>query len=363
LFHLFFFYLQPPPDEHTGHIDCHCGHHANETPSEARTGGRYHLHGSCFWSCCGADWDNLSCKTRVVCNSLSPLIYFILFYFFFWFSVYLILILFFILPLQPPPDDHSGHIDCHCAHHANETPAELRKSHHIHLNSSCFWSCCGARWDNPKCTKPKKVEPAVRVKAGNHDGFIDCHCGHHTNQTAKEFATDFRTHLDTACFWSCCGARWDIGYCRNSKLRCVEPEPEKKEERKPVCEKGHPLHTLKVADLIKEASAYHHCAICNGCRRRITPEETDYHCYACNYDLCPECLKKMFGDPAPYTLKCDKGHPLHTLTVADLAKEVPEYKPCAICNGCRRKIMPPEIDRHCYACNYDLCPECAEKKK
>ena len=47
--------------------------------------------------------------------------------------------------------EHTGHIDCRCGHQKNDTADDLRRHHRIHLNSACFWSCCGARWDDLSC--------------------------------------------------------------------------------------------------------------------------------------------------------------------------------------------------------------------
>ena len=52
---------------------------------------------------------------------------------------------------QPRRYVHTGHIKCRCTHQKNDTVAELRRSHRIHLNIRCFWSCCGARWDDSIC--------------------------------------------------------------------------------------------------------------------------------------------------------------------------------------------------------------------
>ena len=55
--------------KHTGHIDCHCCHHTDETVEEALSGGRIHLNSACFWSCCHARWDDFDCKKQdIVCE-------------------------------------------------------------------------------------------------------------------------------------------------------------------------------------------------------------------------------------------------------------------------------------------------------
>ena len=61
--------------EHTGHIDCHCLHHKNETVAEARVGGRIHLNSSCFWSCCHARWDDFTCKAAPSSGCISEKVF------------------------------------------------------------------------------------------------------------------------------------------------------------------------------------------------------------------------------------------------------------------------------------------------
>jgi len=51
--------------EHWGHIQCHCGHHADESVQEAKTNGRIHLDGQCMWSCCKANWSDFVCTCPV----------------------------------------------------------------------------------------------------------------------------------------------------------------------------------------------------------------------------------------------------------------------------------------------------------
>jgi len=51
--------------EHWGHIECNCGHRANETLEEAKTRHRIHLNGRCKWSCCGANWSDMLCTAAV----------------------------------------------------------------------------------------------------------------------------------------------------------------------------------------------------------------------------------------------------------------------------------------------------------
>jgi len=176
--------------EHTGHIDCHCLHEANESVEEARTSGRIHLNSSCFWSCCGARWDDFNCTRN------SP----------------------------PDPHEHTGHIDCHCLHHANESVREAHNAGRIHLNDSCFWSCCGARWDDFNCTnpsggRPESDEDTPGGDSHEHTGHIDCHCLHQTDETVEEARSSGKIHLNTSCFWSCCGARWDDFTCTRNSVR------------------------------------------------------------------------------------------------------------------------------------------------
>jgi len=181
--------------EHTGHIDCHCLHHANESVQEARNAGRVHLNSACFWSCCHARWDDFVCKnstggdndsdTSGDSDSDAP----------------------------SSSHEHTGHIDCHCLHHTDETVEEARTGGRIHLNGSCFWSCCHANWDDFTC---KNGGGAPRSSSHEHTGHIDCHCLHHANESVQEARTAGRIHLNSACFWSCCHARWDDFDCKNA---------------------------------------------------------------------------------------------------------------------------------------------------
>ena len=58
---------------------------------------------------------------------------------------------------KPSAHEHGGYIDCKCGHHKCETPDEARNSGIIHRNSACFWSCCHAKWDDFDCKKPGTV--------------------------------------------------------------------------------------------------------------------------------------------------------------------------------------------------------------
>jgi len=188
----------PSGREHTGHINCKCLHSTDETVEEARTSGRIHLNSACFWSCCGARWDDFNCTAGGSSSSSSN-------------------------------DEHTGHINCGCGHRKNDTPSDLKRSHRIHLNSACFWSCCGARWDNPKCTAagggggrsrsdnvstPTPTPTATPGGGGRaHTGYIACHCGHKRKQTWEEARDGDLIHRDGACTWSCCGQNWNAREC------------------------------------------------------------------------------------------------------------------------------------------------------
>ena len=96
-----------------------------------------HLNKCCFWSCCHARWDDFICQqTKPVCSSLFE---------------YVDVVFKYLFEQKPSEHEHTGHIDCHCGHKANETVEEARTGGRIHLNDACFWSCCHARWDDFNC--------------------------------------------------------------------------------------------------------------------------------------------------------------------------------------------------------------------
>jgi len=261
----------PNAVQHTGHIDCHCLHHANESVEEAHTEGRIHLNGKCVWSCCGANWDDFACGPDK--NHSAP---------------------------ERPGRKHTGHIECHCCHHTDETVEEAKTGGRYHLHGSCHWSCCGAEWDDFVCKndsgdadsdadadadehptstpsgeshhhtgfiackcshKIKEVwpanngvfhgsecfwsccgrpwsdksscpggRPAIDLSEHRHSGFIKCGCCHHKQDTPESLRSSGRVHLNVKCFWSCCGARWDDPICESDLPESLKTRPPEEDD-------------------------------------------------------------------------------------------------------------------------------------
>jgi len=221
---------------HTGHIECHCLHNTNETVEEARTSGRIHLNSACFWSCCRARWDDFECKNRsgeeeeggrggeeedTHDHSTS----------------------------ESPEHEHTGFIACKCGHKRKELWAEARTHALVH-NDHCHWSCCGAKWSQANCTGDgTPFDPSQHV----HQGHIKCRCCHKKNDTVDSLASSGRTHLHCNCFWSCCGARWDDPICECGLPESLRKSSPDNDNNNPFARRHHrddsePKHKRKRKD-------------------------------------------------------------------------------------------------------------------
>jgi len=47
----------------------------------------------------------------------------------------------------------------------------LRSSGRVHLNVKCFWSCCGARWDDPICESD--LPESLKTRPPEEDDSLD----------------------------------------------------------------------------------------------------------------------------------------------------------------------------------------------
>jgi len=185
--------------EHTGHIECHCLHATDESVAEARSSGRIHLNSACFWSCCHARWDDFTCKADENENEEEKV------------AIPAVKEEPETTHTENGPHEHDGFIVCKCSHRRKEMWYETKSSDSlIHRNGVCLWSCCGENWSEKRCSGGGIH---IDVSEHQHHGHIECGCCHHKNDTLAELQASQRTHLNIRCFWSCCGARWDDPIC------------------------------------------------------------------------------------------------------------------------------------------------------
>ena len=125
------------------------------------------------------------------------------------------------------------------------------------------------------------------------------------------------------------------------------------------CPKGHNL----VPFTLKRSTPFIRCDVC---QKSFTKDYQGllYGCRACNYDRCPECAAKLMSTTRT---ECWNGHPLALVLLYMRFRE----KPCSgiICDVCRkgdinlRTCSEKYPLLYCSICGFDMCPECATKKK
>ena len=107
------------------------------------------------------------------------------------------------------------------------------------------------------------------------------------------------------------------------------------------------------------------CVWCDICGLKFTEEYKGalYGCRDCDYDCCCWCVVKLMGI---VNKTCRNGHPL-SLAPLDMRLRGKRYTGI-ICDVCEKDISlkthPAKYPiLRCKMCDYDICPECAAKKK
>lgn len=102
-------------------------------------------------------------------------------------------------------------------------------------------------------------------------------------------------------------------------------------------------------------------ARCDMCNVRIVMRNGFRHCEKCTFDLCMPCSAKPTyrKDITPLDLPstlCKMEHGMAFLTSTPA-----QYAANAECGHCQRVISCPQQGmRHCFTCEFDLCPLCCE---
>lgn len=130
----------------------------------------------------------------------------------------------------------------------------------------------------------------------------------------------------------------------------------------PGCLVGHTLVPYDIED--SQRRGILHTITCDNCGSSHSwgSKGIFYGCRTCNYDLCPECIKK----PVHLQRKeCASGHPLTLVTLAQRLAGKPFNG--IICDICRKKGIfatkyPADyLVLYCPICEYDVCNECTQR--
>jgi len=94
------------------------------------------------------------------------------------------------------------------------------------------------------------------------------------------------------------------------------------------------------------------CRTCN--TKNLFTGKEKYHCKTCRFDMCQNCYENQ---KELQKIRCPKSHPLMRVRAM---KEFANYSSnnygCDACGANLDATLNPAA--HCFACNYDLCPNC-----